>query len=424
MAPNPHKRNRSRAVIQRYEPKVRLDRLATHPENPRQGDVAAIAASIETNGFYGAVVAQKSSGHVLAGNHRLLAARERGDKTLPVIWIDVDDDRARRILLADNRTSDIGVYDDQTLLDLLVELSETDAHLEGTGYTTDDLEAMLGDLAGDDPDEQLGDTDDIPEPPAPKTVRGDVWLCGPHRVMCGNSTIPTDVEQLLDGARPDMVWTDPPYGVSYVGKTKDRMTISNDGADEFEAVLDGAFDSILTAARPGAPVYVAAPAGPAGVSFAQKLLDRGLFRQRLVWVKNTLVLGHSDYHYRHEDIYLGYTPAPKGSGVLGRRGGSWCGDNSQTSVLEHDKPARSDEHPTTKPVDLIVACLRNHRGDTVLDLFGGSGSTLVAAHTLRRQAFLMELDPRFVDVICRRWQRLTGSEPVHATTGRAHNFDR
>lgn len=347
-------------MIQRYEPKVRLDRLATHPENPRQGDVAAIAASIETNGFYGAVVAQKSSGHVLAGNHRLLAARERGDKTLPVIWIDVDDDRARRILLADNRTSDIGVYDDQTLLDLLVELSETDAHLEGTGYTTDDLEAMLGDLAGDDPDEQLGDTDDIPEPPAPTTVRGDVWLCGPHRVMCGNSTIPTDVEQLLDGARPDMVWTDPPYGVSYVGKTKDRMTISNDGADEFEAVLDGAFDSILTAARPGAPVYVAAPAGPAGVSFAQKLLDRGLFRQRLVWVKNALVLGHSDYHYRHEDIYLGYTPAPKGSGVLGRGGGvlvrrqlaNQCARIRQTSPIRrtpNNETRRPDRRVSPQP---------------------------------------------------------------------------
>lgn len=410
-------------IAQEYAAEVPVSELVEHPDNPRRGDTGLIADSIAHNGFYGAVIAQRATNRVLAGNHRLRAAVSEGLDVLPVIWVDVDDETATRILLADNRTSDLAGFDGSDLAQLLEQLTGTDAHLAGTGYTQADLDMLIEDLAGDDPPEDLGDTDEIPDPPPPKTVPGDIWLLGGHRVMCGDSTSPTDVATLLDDQLADAVWTDPPYGVSYVGKTADAMTISNDGADQFEEILDGAFDSILTAAKPGAPVYVAAPAGLQSVSFAQRLLDRNLFRQRLIWVKNTLVLGHSDYHYRHEDIYLGYTPAPKGSGVLGRGGVSWIGDNAQTSVLEYDKPSRSAEHPTTKPVDLIVHCLRNHRGTTVLDLFGGSGSTLVAAHMLRREAFLMELDPRFVDVICRRYQRLTGDLPVSAATGRPHDFD-
>lgn len=421
MAPR-HDRH-GQVIAQEYAAEVPVSDLVEHPDNPRRGDTGLIADSIAHNGFYGAVIAQRATNRVLAGNHRLRAAVSEGLETLPVIWVDVDDESATRILLADNRTSDLAGFDNSDLAELLEQLTGSDAHLAGTGYTQADLDMLLEDLAGDDPPDNLGDTDEIPDPPPPKTVPGDIWLLGPHRVMCGNSTSPTDVAALLDGTLADAVWTDPPYGVSYVGKTADALTISNDGADEFETVLDGAFDSILTAAKPGAPVYVAAPAGPQSVSFAQRLLDRNLFRQRLIWVKNTLVLGHSDYHYRHEDIYFGYTPAPKGSGVLGRGGVSWLGDNAQTSTLFYDKPSRSEEHPTTKPVDLIVHCLRNHRGKTVLDLFGGSGSTLVAAHMLRREAFLMELDPRFVDVICRRYQRLTGDLPVSAATGRPHDFD-
>lgn len=308
-------------IAQEYAAEVPVSDLVEHPDNPRRGDTGLIADSIAHNGFYGAVIAQRATSRVLAGNHRLRAAVSEGLETLPVIWVDVDDETATRILLADNRTSDLADFDGSDLAQLLEQLTGTDAHLAGTGYTQADLDMLLEDLAGDDPPEDLGDTDEIPDPPPPKTVPGDIWLLGGHRVMCGNSTSPTDVTALLDGTLADAVWTDPPYGVSYVGKTADALTISNDGADEFETVLDGAFDSILTAAKPGAPVYVAAPAGPQSVSFVQRLLDRNLFRQHLIWVKNTLVLGHSDYHYRHENIYFGYTPAPKGSGVLGRGGG-------------------------------------------------------------------------------------------------------
>jgi site-specific DNA-methyltransferase (adenine-specific) len=210
--------------------------------------------------------------------------------------------------------------------------------------------------------------------------------------------------------------------VSYVGKTADALTIDNDGADEFEPILCGAFDQILAACIPGAAVYVAAPAGPAGIPFARELDARGMFRQRLVWVKGSMVLGHSDYHYRHEDLYAGYVPGYKGR--RGRGGEGWYGDNSQTSVLEFAKPARSEDHPTMKPVELVSYCLRNsaRSGDVVLDLFGGSGTTMIAAQMLGLQARLMELDKVYVDVICRRFQEATGIVPVLESTGEPHDF--
>lgn len=350
MAPR-HDRH-GQVITQEYAAEVPVSDLVEHPDNPRRGDTSVIADSIAHNGFYGAVIAQRATNRVLAGNHRLRAAVSEGLETLPVIWVDVDNEAASRILLADNRTSDLAGFDNSDLAELLEQLTGTDAHLAGTGYTQADLDMLLEDLAGDDPPDNLGDTDELPDPPPPKTVPGDIWLLGPHRVMCGNSTSPTDVAALLDGTLADAVWTDPPYGVSYVGKTAAALTISNDGADEFETVLDGAFDSILTASKPGAPVYVAAPAGPQSVSFAQRLLDRNLFRQRLIWVKNTLVLGHSDYHYRHEDIYFGYTPAPKGSGVLGRGGGllAWRQRTNVDAVLRQAVTLRgTSDHQAGRP---------------------------------------------------------------------------
>ena len=173
-------------------------------------------------------------------------------------------------------------------------------------------------------------------------------------------------------------------------------------------VLPFSFSVYIT--KPGSAVYVSAPAGPAGHVFASALLGAGLWRQRLAWVKNSLVLGHSDYHYRHEDIYFGYVP---GAGRRGRGGQGWYGDNSQTSVLEFDRPSASREHPTSKPVNLIAYCIGNSSrpGDLVLDLFGGSGSTLIACEQTGRVAYLCEIDPRYVDVTCRRFQEHTGIVP-------------
>ena len=400
-----------------------IDSIGLLEGNPRLGDVDAVAASLERFGQRKPIVCTKADRVVIAGNHTLQAARKLGWSEIAVAWVDDDEATAKAFALADNRTAELGSYDDPALAEMILAVREFDQQLlADTGWDVGSVEELLASLEPDEPPAMGGDPDDVPEPPPAKTVPGDVWLLGDHRVMCGNSTSPTDVATLMDGAEADIVWTDPPYGVNYVGKTADALTIDNDGAEGLDELLAGAFDSVLIATKPGRPVYVAAPPGPQGVPFANALLERGLFRQRLCWVKSVLVLGHSDYHYRHEDIYLGYTPG--GAGRRGRGGECWYGDNSQTSVLEFDKPSRNAEHPTMKPVELISYMLGNSssKGDAVLDLFGGSGSTLIAAHSIGRKARLMELDPRYVDVICRRYQELTGDKPVAEATGNPHDF--
>ena len=233
---------------------------------------------------------------------------------------------------------------------------------------------------------------------------------------------------MLGGEAPVCVWTDPPYGVSYVGKTADALTIENDGRSDLEELLRGAFATLASVCAPGAAVYVA-HADSARHVFESELTRAGVrVRQCLIWVKNSLVLGHSDYHYKHEPVLFGVTEYIEehdpvlygftpGQGRLGRGGThGWVGDNSQTTVFEVAKPPRNAEHPTMKPVALIEAMLVNScpKGGLVLDLFGGSGSTLIAAHRLGMRAALVELDPRYADVICRRYQEHTGIMPVRA----------
>ncbi len=397
---------------------VDIDRLVPHPDNPRQGNVDVIVESVESNGFYGALVVQRSTGFVLAGNHRLLAARRSGLAQLPVTWVDVDDDRARRILLVDNRANDLAEYDEDALAALLQGLPD----LAGTGYTDADLEALLNGGVEHLPP-PLSDPDEAPAaPPEPRSVLGDVWILGNHRLLCGDSTDVAAVEAMLAGDRCDCMWTDPPYGVDYVGKTKDALTIKNDGAGSLPELLAGAFAAATVALKPGAPIYIAHP--DAGrMTFEQAMRDAGwIVRQNLVWVKDVLVLGRSDYHYRHEPILYGFTEG--GDGRLGRGGERWYGDNAATTVFEVPKPSRSEDHPTMKPVELITAMIGNScpTGGIVYEPFGGSGSTLIAAHRTGRVARVVELDPRYVDVICRRYQEHTGDLPVLESTGEPHDF--
>lgn len=402
---------------------VPVEDLELLPGNPRSGDVPAVAASLRTFGQRKPIVARRSDRTVVAGNHTLQAARSLGWESIAVVWVDDDDATAQAFALADNRTAELGGYDDAALAEMIASVQAADPDLlAATGWSPDDLVALLAELEAAAPRPALSDPDDVPEFAPAITVPGDVWLLGDHRVVCGDSTSPTDLERLLGDSKADAVWTDPPYGVSYVGKTADALTIANDGDGDYASVLANALDAILASVAPGGPVYIAAPAGPAGIPFAVEIGARGLFRQRLVWVKDILVLGHSDYHYRHEDIYFGYVPG--GEGRRGRGGSGWYGDNAQTSVLEFARPRASREHPTMKPVDLITYCLSNSTvpGNTVLDLFGGSGSTLIACHATARRARLVELDPHYVDVICRRFQEHAGVVPVNEATGREHDF--
>lgn len=396
---------------------VPIDSLTPYQDNPRRGDLEAIKESLAANGQYRPIVVNRRTGEVLAGNHTLRAAEQLGWTRIAVTWVDVDEETARRIVLVDNRSNDLAGYDDALLASILEDLPD----LEGTGY---DKAALAELLAGRDDPVALTDPDEAAPLPerAPVSRVGDIWELGESRLLVGDATDEAAVLDALGDDRADCVWTDPPYGVDYVGKTKKALVIQNDTREDLPDLLSGAFRTAVAASRHGAPVYVAYAMREHQL-FQDALESAGIIvRQHLVWVKNTMVLSHADYQYRHEPIIYGFTPG--GTGRLGRGGPRWCGDNRATTVFEVDKPPANRDHPTMKPVELIDAMLANSlpTGGLVLDLFGGSGSTLIAAHHRRSRAVLVELDPRYADAICRRWQEHTGIVPVRRVSGEAVDF--
>jgi hypothetical protein len=369
------------------ELRVPITTLKPFPGNPRRGDLEAIKASLVANGQYRPVVVNRRTMEVLAGTHTLRAALELGWDEIAATFVDADEELAKRIVLVDNRTNDLAGYDEALLAELLSELPD----LDGTGYDEAALSRLLDEVT---PVELPGVDEEVPpRPESPSSRPGDLYLLGAHRLVCGDATSPAPYELLLEGDRPQLLWTDPPFGVSYVGKTKRKLRIEGDGPDGLAVLLGAAFGCADAALAEGAALYVAHPAGPGGLVFGSCFEAQGWrLRQTLVWVKDAFVLGRSDYHYRHEPILYGLKP---GQGRLGRGGRGWYGGNGEQSVLEIPRPRASREHPTMKPPELIAAALRNstQRGERVLDPFGGSGSTLVAAHALGRQARLIELDP-------------------------------
>lgn len=236
---------------------------------------------------------------------------------------------------------------------------------------------------------------------------GDVWLLGKHRLMCGDSTSAEDTEKLMDGAKADLLLTDPPYNVAYEGGTEERLTIQNDDMNDadFRQFLVDAFTAADSCMKPGAAFYIW-HADTEGYNFRGACRDIGWqVRQCLIWAKNTFVLGRQDYHWQHEPCLYGWKD---GAAHL------WAGDRTQSTILNFDKPARNGEHPTMKPVDLFAYQVQNNTntGNAVLDLFGGSGTTMIACEQLGRCGYLMELDPRYVDVIVKRYIGITGKTDV------------
>ena len=378
---------------------VPTDSLIPHPDNPRRGNVEAIKESLERNGQYRPIVANRPTREVLGGNHTLRAAVELGWAVIAATFVDVDPEQAKRILLVDSRTNDLAGYDTQALVDLLSELDD----LSGTGYDHDALGELLDELAPD----PVAD-EPPPLPVEPETRTGDLLHLGDHRLLCADARDPHAYARLLGDERCEAMWTDPPFGVSYEGKTKAALRIEGDGAAGLEGLLSESFAAADTALCAGARVYVAHPAGALSLVFGNCFVGQGWrLRQTLVWVKDAFVLGRSDYHYRHEPLCYGHKPGP---GRIGRGAAGWFADNAQDSVLEVPRPRASLEHPTMKPPELVERCLANstRRGQLVLDPFAGSGSTLVACQASGRAARLLELDPRYCDVIVGRYERLTG----------------
>jgi site-specific DNA-methyltransferase (adenine-specific) len=245
---------------------------------------------------------------------------------------------------------------------------------------------------------------------SPRSHRGDLWLLGEHRLLCGDSTKAEEVARLMDGAKTDLVWTDPPYGVDLTRtqaiparRRPDRAEITNDalGLEGTTNLLRASLGAALSVTRPGGAWYVTAPHGPIGMAFSVVLAELGVWRHSLVWVKDTLVMGRGDYHYRHEPIYYGWAPGASHHAVVAR---------DQDSVWEVPRPKASPEHPTMKPVALVERALINSSNphDGVYDPFLGSGTTLIACERLGRRCYAMELEPRYVDVAVRRWESFTG----------------
>ncbi len=408
---------------------VPIGSVRRYPGNPRTHNLDVLRASLRRNGQYRPIVVNRRTMQVLAGNGTHEAAELEGWTEIAATMVDVTPEEAARIVVVDNRASDLGGYDDGALLALLDGLPD----LEGTGYDQDALAALqaLADQAAGAP--ALTDPDAIPEPPAEPISRpGDLWLLGPHRLLCGDATKPEDVARIMAGERGDCMWTDPPYGVEIVGGShaltpaerlaRGGKTLDNDEAAGLPRLLRDSFATTTSALQPGAAVYLAHPAGAQGLLFSQAFVEAGWrLHQILVWVKDQMVLGHADYHYRHEPILYGYTA---GEGRRGRGGHGWYGDHTQTSVFEVPRPKRSEDHPTMKPVELVARGLANSCPPHGLayDPFAGSGSTIVAAHSVDRRCYALEIAPQYVDVACRRYQEHTGVKPILERTGEPHDF--
>jgi site-specific DNA-methyltransferase (adenine-specific) len=388
---------------------VEVSALIPYAKNSRTHDdaqVAQIAASIKEFGWTNPILVDGDKG-VIAGHGRLLAARKLGHDKVPVIELKhMTEAQKKAYVIADNKLALNAGWDTNFLSLELQELKDQDFDLTLLGFDDKELDALLA----PETTEGLTDEDSVPDTPIePKTKLGDIYILGNHRLMCGDSCSVTDMDKLVNGRQVDMWLTDPPYNVAYEGKTKDALTIQNDSMDNagFRQFLRDAYVTADTVMKAGAVFYIW-HADSEGYNFRGAAYDAGWkVRQCLIWKKSTMVMGRQDYHWKHEPCLYGWK---EGAGHL------WATDRKQTTILEFDKPSRNGEHPTMKPVALFEYQMLNNTkgGDIVLDSFGGSGTTLLAAEKNGRIAYLMELDPKYCDVIVKRWEDFTGKKAILA----------
>ena len=368
-----------------------VSELQEYDNNPRNNDdaVKAVASSIKEFGFKVPIVIT-SDNVIIAGHTRLKASVSLGLKEVPcIVADDLNEAQIKAFRLADNKTSELATWD---LSRLHEELDQIDMDMLQFGF--EEMESLIPDNAEDDDFDE-----EIPEVPFSKL--GDVYELGSHKVMCGDSTKSDDVKILVGEQSIDMLFTDPPYNVDYegtAGKIKnDKMEDNN-----FYLFLLDAFTNMFEHTKPGGAIYVC-HADTEGLNFRNAYKNAGFkLAECLVWVKNALVLGRQDYHWRHEPILYGWK---EGAAHY------FIDDRTQDTIWEYNKPRKNEEHPTMKPLELVGKAIANssRRHETILDLFGGSGSTMIAADHLDRKSCLMELDERFVDVIVKRYLKYKGS---------------
>lgn len=372
---------------------------ANNAKKHPQKQVDEIAASIAEFGNcdpIGVWHNEQGQPEIVEGHGRVMALQKLGIETAPVIFLDhLTDEQRRAYTHVHNQTTLSSDFDYDALV---ADMDNLNMDWESFGF-----EEYLY-----DPEEAAGVGDeDMPETIECRCKPGEVWVLGAHRVMCGSATEEADLKKLVRGGVAQLLLTDPPYGVSYVGKTKDALTIENDTKGDAELLdfLRDAFKNAKEAMADGAAFYVF-HADSKGHVFRNALDSVGLVvRECLVWVKNTLVLGRQDYQWKHEPCLYGWKDGASHK---------WYSDRKQTTVLEFDRPTANREHPTMKPVPLLAYLISNSTktGDMVLDPFGGSGSTLLACEKLNRACLTMELDPHYCDVIIQRWEDMTGRKAV------------
>ena len=405
-----------------------IDKLIPYARNSRthsDEQIGQIAASIKEWGWTTPILVDEQGG-IIAGHGRTMAAQRLKIKTVPVMvatgWSEA---KKRAYIIADNRLALNAGWDNAMLATEFKDLMDLGFDVGLTGFTEEEIDALMPlEL-----EEGLTDPDDAPEAPAnPVTVQGDVWVMGSHRLLCGDSTSIDDLEKLCAGQPVDMWLTDPPYNVAYEGGTKEKLTIKNDsmGDTQFREFLRDAYTAANAVMKAGAVFYIW-HADSEGYNFRGAAKDAGwTVRQCLIWKKSSLVLGRQDYQWQHEPcLYGAKKPDPAEltetvqreheTALYGWTEGAahvWNSDRKQTTVLYFDRPTKSGDHPTMKPVALFAYLIQNssRREAKVYDPFMGSGTTLMACEQLGRTAYGMELDPRFVDVIVKRWETLTGQK--------------
>ena len=389
--------------------KINIEKLKAAEYNPRKDlkpedeEYQKIKKSILEFGYVAPVIVN-SDMTVIGGHQRLKVLKELGYTEIECNIVDLDKTKEKALNIALNKIS--GEWDNAKLEELLAELKNEDIDMDITGFSFDEVDNILKDITGSkeddfDIDQALSEIDE------PVTKPGDIWILGKNRLMCGDSTVKENVDKLMNDKLADFILTDPPYNVDYEGKTVDALKIENDNMSEteFYNFLLDAFRNMFEKIKYGGSIYVF-HADTEGLNFRNAFKSVGFkLAQCLVWVKNTFVMGRQDYQWRHEPILYGWK---EGAGHY------FIDDRKQSTVLEFDKPTRNAEHPTMKPIDLLVYLIKNSskENDLILDLFGGSGSTLIAAEQVKRCCYTMELDPKYCDVIVKRWELLTGEKAI------------
>lgn len=395
---------------------IPIEELVPYENNAKRHtreQIAAVEASIREFGFRAPCIVWRNDDgrpEVVAGHARITAAKNLGMKRVPCVSCDDLTDAQRRALtLADNQTTMMTGWDDD-LLSYELDTLSMDFDMTDFGFT-DEMVGMAETVTAEE--------HEIPDVIECKAKRGEIWQLGAHRVMCGDATCAEDVERLGGGVLCDLLLTDPPYNVALgqhmrpsearqLHRRTDGLVIDNDSweSDEgFIGFLRAAFENAMALLSPGAAFYVWHADTQRGNFLEACRLAGMTVRECLVWAKNTFTLGRQDYQWKHEPCLYGWKDGASHN---------WYSDRKQSTVLEFDKPTANEDHPTMKPVGLMAYLIQNStkRGDTVLDVFGGSGSTLIACEETGRRCLTMELDPHYCDVIIARWEEMTGEKAV------------